>query len=243
MAALAEDSLHEAPAWRRWAPRVALALAVALLVAALAWWLRSIAADTAAPKRQVARVVLLPDTPPPPPPPPPPKEEPQKPPPPKPEARPEPRPDEPPPEAPPPEAPIRMEGAAGDAPSPFAAGPVRNEYEAGAPVIGGTGGSRSPTAALDRAQDRLYVGSVRGLLQQAIEQALAPGTLQATAEFTLWLEADGRIQRVDLVPTGDPGLDTALRSALDATQRSLRLPAPPQALAPMRFRLNVRPAG
>jgi periplasmic protein TonB len=238
MAALAEDSF-EAPGWGRRLLRLAAAGAAALLVAGLAWWLGKPADSHGPLKRQVSKISILPDTPPPPPPPPP-KED-------------KPVPKEQPAaavreealkqaEAPKPaNEPIRMEGAAGDGASAFAAGTVRNEYAGGAPTTG------SPTAAVgtasDRALERFFANSARQLLRDEIEKHLNEDVQQAQAEFTLWIERSGAIQRYQLKPTGDESLDAELRAALDQTQRSLRLPLPPAALQPMKFRLSLRPQG
>lgn len=232
---LAEASTEET-GWRTHALRAVIVLLVAGLVGAGAWALKHLAADSGGPKRQVARISILPDTPPPPPPPPredkpPPREEPK----PMPQA-----------EAPKPaeaekaaEAPIKMEGTAGDGPSAFAAGAVRNEYVGGTPSTGAS----SAATSLDRAQERLYANTARQLLRDAIERSLKSESQQTTAEFTVWLERDGAIRRFELASTGNTRLDSELNAALDDTQRTLRLPPPPGALQPMRFRLTVRPQG
>src|SRR3990167_6456704 len=69
MAGLAEDSLERPSAGRRIA--VVAGVLAALLLGALAWWLKGQLSTPSTPKRQVARISILPDTPPPPPPPPP----------------------------------------------------------------------------------------------------------------------------------------------------------------------------
>lgn len=233
---LAETSTTP-PGWGRRLLRAALLLLALALVAAAALGLKNFVGGDTPAKRQVAKIALLPDTPPPPPPPP--KED--KPPPPREEPRPAPQPDTPKPvEADKPaEAPIKMEGEAGNGPSAFAAGPVRNEYSGGSPSTGAS----AATAAVDRAQERLYAQTARGLLRDAIERHLKSDAAQATAEFTLWLERDGAIRRVQLASTGNSQLDGELDSALERTQRELRLPPPPNTLQPMRFRLTVRPQG
>lgn len=240
MSGLAEDDLQPRSAGRRWALIVGGLVALAL-VAALALWLKGRLSTPDAPKRQVSRIAILPDTPPPPPPPPP-KDEP----------KPVPRDDNkpPPPDmAPKPQQapaaanePIKMEGAAGDGPSAFAAGAVNREYQGGTPTVGGAPAKGAPTTA-DRAQERLYANTARGLLRDAIERHLKAEAAQVSAEFTLWLAADGSIRQLQLQPTGDPVLDAALDEALAETRRSLRLPAPPGGLPPMRFKLSVRPLG
>jgi outer membrane biosynthesis protein TonB len=230
---LAEASLKPVT-WRTRALRIALGLLALGLVVAAAVWVKGLNSAPAAPKRQVAKIALLPDTPPPPPPPP--KNEP---PPPRDEARPAPQPDAPKPaEADKPaNEPLKMEGEAGSGPSPFAAGPVRNDYVGGAPSTGAS----APATVADRAQDRLYANSVRQPLREALERHLKSDTAQATAEFTVWLARDGAITRSDLQPTGNATLDAELNAALAETQRSLRLPPPPNALQPLRFRLTLRP--
>lgn len=237
MAALAEDSI-EAPGWGQRLRRIAAAGAVALLIAAVAWWLGKPSESHGPPKRQVSKISILPDTPPPPPPPP--REE-----------KPPPR-DQPAPtvrdeavkqaEAPKPaNEPIKMEGTAGEGASAFAAGTVRNEYAGGTPTTGSAAAAAG--TASDRALDRFFANSARQLLRDEIEKYLDEDVQQAQAEFTLWIERSGAIQRYQLQPTGDDKLDAELRAALDQTQRSLRLPIPPAALQPMKFRLSLRPQG
>jgi periplasmic protein TonB len=239
MAALADEQTTPTSVGRRLAVLAAV-LAGLLLLGALAWWLKQQLSAPEAPRRQVARISILPDTPPPPPPPPPPKEQPR--PTPRADARPPPPTQAPTPPAPAPQdAPIKMEGAAGNGDSPFAAGNVSNDYQGGRPTVGGAAAS-APTV-VDRAQARLYASSARTLLRDAIEQHLRSDATELTAEFTVWLAADGAIRRVELQPGSDPRQDSALQAALDTTQRQLRLPRPPTALQPMRFRLTVRPQG
>jgi outer membrane biosynthesis protein TonB len=221
---------------KRWGLRIGLAL-LALALAGGLWWLVKDMGGPPAPKRQVARIALLPDQPPPPPPPqekpPAPKEEPK-------EAVREEQVKEA--EAPKPaNEPLKMEGAAGDGPSAFAAGPVRNEYSGGPPQIGPAASAAAPR---DRAQERLYVSTARQMLRDAIERNFRSDIDEASAEFSLWLQPDGSIRRTALQPSGDARLDGELQSALDETARSLKLPPPPARLGggePMRFRLTVKP--
>lgn len=238
MSGLAEDQTTPTSTGRRIA-LAAAALAGLLLLGALAWWLKQQLSTPEAPRRQVARISILPDTPPPPPPPPP-KEQPK--PSPRDEARPQPQ--TPAPQQPvpaPADAPLKMEGAAGTGDSPFAAGNVTADYQGGRPTVGGV--AASAATVVDRAQARLYATSARGLLRDAIEQHLRSDANALTAEFTVWLAADGAIRRVELQPGADARTDTALQAALDETQRQLRLPRPPAAMQPMRFKLTVRPQG
>lgn len=212
------------------------ALAFGLLAFAAWWGLTHLKAE--GPKRQVAKIAILPDTPPPPPPPP--KEE-KKPEPPKEEPKQVMREEAPKPvEAPKPAEAIKMEGAAGNGPSAFGAGSVSKDYAGGTP---GTGPGGPAGTAADRAQERFYANTARQLLQGEIERHLKADAEQLTATFAIWLDKDGGIQRFELSPSGNDNNDTALRSALDETRRQFKLPPPP-ALAlsqPMRFRLSVRP--
>jgi protein TonB len=217
---------------------IKLIVAVACLaLAGTVWWfVKHIKPE--GPKRQVAKISILPDTPPPPPPPP--KEE----------KKPEPPKEEPKQvmreeqikqvEAPKPAESIKMEGAAGDGPSAFAAGSVAKDYAGGAPTTSAAGPAGTPA---DRAQERFYANTARQLLQGEIERHLKADAEQLTATFAIWLDKDGAIQRFELSPSGNDGNDTALRNALDETRRQFKLPPPP-ALAlsqPMRFRVSVRP--
>jgi outer membrane biosynthesis protein TonB len=227
------------PGWRRNLVRLLVALAGLALVAALALWLQGLGGGAKPPQRQVAKISLLPDRPPPPPPPP--KQEP--PPPPREQPKQVVREEQiKPAEAPKPaNEPLKMEGAAGDGPSAFAAGTVRNEYAGGAPQIGP---AASAANGRDRTRERFYINTARQLLRDALQQNFRSDIDQAQAEFALWVQADGGIGRVELVPSGDARLDTELQAALEQTSRSLRLPPPPARLGdgePLRFRLTVKP--
>ena len=234
MADLAESSL-EPTTPRQWLVRVVVALALALLVGGAGYELhRMLSAPTAA-RHQTARIAILPDTPPPPPPP---KEE-KKPEPPKDEPKQQMREETVKQDVPKPaDAPIKMEGPAGDGPSAFQSGSVKNDYNGGAPVIGGNGGGAAP----DRTQERLYATSVRQLLHDEIEKHLPAESGEVVASFAVWIDPDGTIRRFELVPTGDDAHDAALRTAFEQTTHSLHLPNHPGLPQPMRFRLSVRPA-
>jgi len=239
MSGLAEDDLQPRRPVRRVLAGLALLAGLCALLA-LGWWLKQTLSREDAPRRQVARIAILPDTPPPPPPPPP-KDEPKpparddKPPPPDAAPRPQPTPE-------PANAPIKMEGAAGDGPSAFAAGSVANDYKGGTPAVGASAAGTGVVS--DRALDRFYAQSARQQLQAEIERHLRGDAAELTARFALWVDRSGAIQRVDLVPSGNARDDADLRAALDEATRTLRLPQPPAALVqPMRFRLNVRPQG
>jgi len=224
---------------RHWLIRGLVALLALAFIGATAAWLKTLGGESGAPKRQVARIALLPDTPPPPPPPP--QERPPEPP--KPDVKPPPDVAQQAEEAPKPANEfMKMDGPAGDGPSAFAAGTVTNEYTGGVP---GVGASQAASGA-DRAQERFYANAARQMLRDALERNFKSDLDQATATFSLWIDGDGSIRRFTLVPTGDARLDGELNAALDETSRSLRLPPPPSGVAgdtPMRFRLTVKPLG
>lgn len=208
--------------------RLGIGLTLALASGVMAWGLSQLSFESSAPKRQVARIALMPDTPPPPPPPPKEqkKEEPT------PQARPQPQREEA-PKPQPANEPLKMEGAAGNGPSAFAAGPVSSDYQGG-PVS--VGAAASAPGVADRAAERLYANTVRQLLQGEIERRMAPEAGELSANFALWVSADGRIARWESDADKAP-----LKTALDASAETLRLPAPPTlSQQPMRFRLTVR---
>ena len=237
---LAEDSLGES-ASRLWFRRALVALVLVLIVGGLAVMARALTASPAGAKRQIAKISILPDTPPPPPPPleDPKKEQPKE------EPKQQVQQEQPKPQrAPPPPAnePIKMEGAAGDGPSAFAAGPVTQDYKSGAPNTGAPAAS-APATAADRANERFYINPARQLLRDEIERQLRPEAGELTATFAVWIEPDGRIRRYEVQPSGDATRDTDANSALEGVSRSLKLPPPPVLPQPMRFKLTVRSQG
>ena len=218
--------------------RGAALIVVALVLIALAViGLRRFMHDAAPPKRQIARIAVLPDKPPPPPPPKERKEEP-----PKSEAKPQPTPEQqikPPPQA---SEPLKMEGAAGTGPSAFAAGQVTNDYKGGTPTIGGAASTGGNDAAR-RAQERLYANSVRQMLRDELERQLSADAGELTATFALWVEANGRVGRWEIEDREaalEPKRQAALQAALDKSAERLQLPSPQGLAQPMRFRLTVR---
>jgi hypothetical protein len=220
----------EAP--RRFSPGAVVAVAAGVLLFGLAiWGVRHLISDSKPPARQVARISVLPDTPPPPPPPKVEKKEE-----PKPESKPQPQAEQTPkPVAPAAPEPLKMEGAAGNGPSAFAAGTVTKDY-AGGPAVSGPGGG----TAVDRAAERLYANSVRQLLRDELERQLAPEAGDVSAQLALWIAADGRITRWEWSDAGDH--ETELQGAMQRVAASMRLPAPSVASLALRFRLSLRSA-
>jgi outer membrane biosynthesis protein TonB len=211
----------------------AIAVAAGVLLFGLAiWGVRHLIADSKPPARQVARISVLPDAAPPPPPPKVEKREE-----PKPESKPQPQAEQAPrPVAPPAPEPLKMEGAAGNGPSAFAAGTVTKDY-AGGPVVAGTVGGGT---AVDRAAERLYANSVRQLLRDELERQLAPEAGDVSAQLALWVAADGRITRWEWSDAGEH--EPELQGAMQRVAASMRLPAPAVASLALRFRLSLRSA-
>jgi hypothetical protein len=204
----------------------------ALVIGCVILGLRHLVADSRSPGRQIAKIALLPDTPPPPPPP-------------KIEKKEEPRPEKPTPqqeikpkEQPQEAAPLKMEGAAGNGPSAFQAGTVTQDYKGGTPVVGGTGDG----TGLDRAQQRLYAGSVRQALHDELERQLGSDAPDVDAQVAVWITPEGHISRFEL--QGSPSeRPPELQSAMQRVADVLQLPAPPGIVQPMRFRLSLHAAG
>lgn len=196
---------------QQWQVRIAVALGLFGVVGLMAWAGFNLARHPGAPARQMARIALLPDTPPPPPPPPPdrPKIEPKN------EMR---QVQKQKIEAPPEPQQLKMEGQAGEGPSPFAAGEVKNDY------IGGDIGNGAVYAA--------YAGRVA----QVIQETLARRNLHnANARVLLWLRPDGAVQRYEIRgASGD--LERQLRTALADINR---VPEAPPGEMPMPLGLEI----
>jgi protein TonB len=227
MSGLAEEELDRSPAgrWLRIAGGILLAV---LAGAALVYLLKDLGGSAGPPKKQVTRITVLPDTPPPPPPPP--KEEIRQPK----EAREaqieQPRPVELPQEA----QQLKMEGPAGDAPSPFAAGAVTRDY-IGGPVGAGRGGGGAQFAFFSNA------------LQRHVQDELARHRRLRLVDYRvlvdIWIGAEGAIRRAELAGTsGSAEADAALRAAL-VELPPLRAPVPENLPQPIRLRVTNRMAG
>lgn len=192
------------------------ALGATTLVALAAWGIYGLMQAPSAPKRQVAKIAILPDAPPPPPP----KEEK------KPEEKPEEKPvqavDTPKPETPPEPQQLKMEGPAGDGPSPFAGGEVRNDY------IGGDVGDGQRFAAYTQRLSRL------------LQQELSRRNLRAGGgKVLLWIEADGRVQRYRLLQVPAPETERLLETAF-AELRRVDEPPPRDMPMPVGLEISVQ---
>jgi protein TonB len=213
MSDLVDSSLQQRSPLRRWLQRLALAFGMFAFVGVVAWAGFNLSHGTTGPARQVARIALLPDTPPPPPPPPPekPKIEPKN------EFKQQA--DKPKTPTPPEPQQLKMEGQAGEGPSPFAAGKVENEY------IGGDIGNGQRFAA--------YVGRVAQLIQDEISKH---NLKVVGARVYLWLTPQGTVERYEVSGAGSAEIERQLRTAVANLGK---LPeAPPQDM-PMPMGLEI----
>jgi protein TonB len=185
--------LNKVPEAKRLKQRMALVFGMLFAACAMVWGAMNLMHGSATPRRQVARIMILPDTPPPPPPPE--------------EARPPPKEvvahemNIPKPETPPAPAQLKMEGQAGEGPSAFASGDVKQDY------IGGDIGAGSRYSA--------YVSR----LEQRVQAELTRHKLHVSSvRVFIWLAPDGAIKRYS-VEGGDAGDERAVRAALDGLTR------------------------
>ena len=214
-----------------WGKRILMALLLLSLLSLVGYGLKKLLSGGAPHKRQITTVKLLPDTPPPPPPPPPkepPKETPKE------QPKEAPKEPEPKPAETPPAENLKMEGAAGDGPSPFQAGAVNNEYKGGAvATIGSDGGVKF----------HWYAGLVKSQIEHAIEQDKALANGQYKLVVSVWLKANGEFDRLSVEQSDAVSeIEQGLRAALD------RLPAmrekPPESMPmPIRLRISARKMG
>ncbi len=210
MSALTDTSSSKYSVLRRWLRRLAAALGMAAFVSLVSWAGFSLSHGPKGPAHTVAKIMLLPDTPPPPPPPEKPKIEPKN------ETRQQI--DKPKNEAPPEPAQLKMEGQAGEGPSPFASGEVKNDY------IGGDIGNGARFAA--------YVGRVAQLIQEELSKR---NLRAANARVFLWLTPEGTVQRYEI--SGASGeTERQLRTAMTNLARVPE--APPQDM-PMPMGLEI----
>lgn len=229
MSGLADEEIFEAT-WKRHARRAGMVVLLVACVAGLVFLVQGLSGEAKRPARQVTRITVVPDTPPPPPPPPPkeqPKPEPQK------EVArqiDQPKPvEQPKPQEP---QPLKMEGEAGDGPSPFAAGAVTKDYIGGDVGSGGGG-----------LQFAFYSRLIQRHLQEALARRPEIKRLNYRVKVTVWLNADGAIRRAQLEDsTGNSDMDAMLRTAL------LDLPplpeSPPEKLPqPITVRITNRVTG
>lgn len=222
---------EQVPAARVWITRIAMLLLILAILAGIGYGIKKLLGGGPTHKKQITTVKLLPDTPPPPPPPPPkepPKETPKE------QPKEAPKEPEPKPAETPPAETLKMEGAAGDGPSPFQSGAVNNEYKGGAvATIGSDGGVKY----------RWYAGLVKSQIERAIERDKKLTQGQYKIVVSVWLKPNGQFERLsveqsDTTPEIEQGIREALND-LPAMQES-----PPENMPmPIRLRISAKKMG
>ncbi|MFA6179400.1 MAG: TonB C-terminal domain-containing protein [Candidatus Methylopumilus sp.] len=215
-----------------WLKRIAIAVVIIIVIGALGYALKALMSGGGPQKKAITTIKLLPDTPPPPPPPPkePPKEQPKDQPK---EVKEVPQPK---PEQTPPAEVLKMEGAAGDSPSPFQAGTVSNEYtggEVGTKIGGGP----------SKYQFAWYTNLIKNQIEDALakDKALANGTYKIVVK--LWIASTGRIQKYELAgSSGDAATDVLIKKALDEMPPLSDVP-PGDMPQPVKLRITARAVG
>jgi TonB family protein len=226
---------HAAPgAWKKTALAVGGGVAVLALAAALVWSV--IGKKSKAPPKPPKIALLAPDTPPPPPPPPPKFE--KKPDPPK--EQKEMKVEQPVQQkveqAPSPE--LKMDGPAGDGPSAFAAGAITSEDLS--KVGSGKGGPGGPAAGGMFSPFNGYANLLKGELQRYLGKQAALKRRQYVVDVEVWVSADGKLQRFELLGSaGDGDIDAALRAAITALPAFSQAP-PSNMPQPIRLRVRTR---
>ena len=207
-----------------WLKRLALVLMAIVILAGISYGIKKLmSGGDAHPKKKMTTIALK-DLPPPPPPHQP-KDQPK-------EVKVEPQPK--PAETPPAEV-LKMEGAAGDGPSPFAAGAVSGDYKGG--ETGTIGGGPN------KHQFDWYTGQLKDKIEDAIskDKELATGSYKVIVK--IWVSSTGRIQKYELVSsTGDTEKDTLVRKALD-TMPALSEAPPGDMPQPIKLKVSARSIG
>ena len=197
-------------------------LGVVLLLLLLVFGLKNLFKQQNHPKKQITTIKLLPDTPPPPPPPPPPpKEQPKEV-----QKAPEPKPVE----MPPTET-LKMEGAAGDAPSAFQSGNVTNDYKGG------------KTIGSDGLKYSWYAGVIKSEIEKALRtnQALKDG--QYKILVSIWLKPNGDIERLKVMQSdASPDIEQELKITLESL-KSINQAVPEGMPQPLKLRITAKKMG
>ena len=225
----AQSSSAKSSAWLK---RIALILIALVVLGGLAYLVKSLMSGGSSHKKAVTTVKLLPDTPPPPPPPPPkepPKEQPK-------EVKEVKEVPQPKPEQTPPAEVLKMEGAAGDGPSPFAAGAVNSEYKGG-DVGTKIGGGPS------KYQFAYYTGMIKTQIEQALakDKALAIGSYKLVVK--VWVAGNGHIERFEIAgSSGDPVIDGLIKKAVSEMPPFSEAP-PADMPQPVKLKVTARSVG
>ncbi len=236
MSATSLDSTRseaEYSAKKTWGKRIALATGLLLVLYGLVVTFQYLFSSHAQQKKAVTTIKILPDTPPPPPPPPkePPKEQPKEQPkemkvePPKPQ------------EVPPvPAEALKMEGDAGEGPSPFQSGTVTNDYKGG--DVGTMIGGKKGLSAF-----AWYTSQVKARIEEALSEKKELSHVTYRLVVHVWIARDGRTERAELQgSSGDPVSDEYIRKAL-AEMRPITEAPPEDMPQPVKLRISSKNAG
>ncbi len=207
---------------------IIIGLAIIVMLALVGYGLHSMLGEKGSTSKKPPKISLIPATPPPPPPP---KEE----------KRPEPPKEqkevkmtEEKKELPPADPSLKMEGAAGDGPSMFAAGKVTSE-DLSRIGAGGPGGNGLLNPF------NTYAMSIKGELQRQLIRRAELKRRQYKVDILLWIADDGRLKRYELAgSSNDDETDQSIREVLAA------LPAfsePPPAKMPLPIKLRIVASG
>jgi protein TonB len=212
--------------------KVVVALVALVLIGAGTWFVMTMdKSKSSKPKAPKISLIAAP----PPPPPPPPKEE-KKPEPPK-EVK-EIKMEQPTPkaEATPPSQDLKMEGAAGNGPSAFAAGRVSNEDISKVGKGDGTGGGKGGGGGLFDPFNN-YANLVKGEMQRLLRKNSALKSQRYTVEVKVWFSHAGAVEKVEIsTSTGNDDLDDLIRKGIASMPTFNQ--APPQGMAqPIRLRI------
>ena len=215
-----------------WLKRIGLLLLGALLLVGLVYLAKSLMSGGSTQKKAVTTVKLLPDTPPPPPPPPPkepPKEQPK-------EMKEIKEIQQPKQEQTPPAEVLKMEGAAGDGPSMFAAGAVSSEYKGG--DVGTKIGGRKGLAAF-----AWFTGQVKVKVEEALAADKDLSVAQYRLVVLLWLNTSGHIERVEIQGTSNNDkTDGLIKKVLSSKQVANEAP-PSDMPQPIKIRITSKNSG
>lgn len=205
--AMMDDDVQPVSAARVWMTRVLVAALVLAVLAGIGYGIKKLFSGGPAQKKQITTVKLLPDTPPPPPPPPPkepPKETPKE------QPKVAPKEPEPKPVQAPPAENLKMEGAAGDGPSPFQAGAVNNEYKGGDVTTGPKIGGKKNMAAF-----AWFTNKVDAQIKRALDAEDGLNKVKYQVDVRVFLTAQGDIDHAELIDSsGDVQIDALIRKVL-----------------------------
>ena len=136
----------------------------------------------------------------------------------------------------PPAEALKMEGAAGDGPSPFAAGTVNSEYKGG--DVGTKIGGKKGMAAY-----AWYTGQIKTRIEEALAADKDLSTAQYRLVVHLWLARDGRIERAELQgSSGNQKTDDLIKKVLAGVSAVAESP-PEDMPQPVKLRITSKNTG